>query len=86
MIILNHLIPVDHGQRLAGLDLVPAEGEGEAAGQLLNAAVGLHVRAPPATPALLLLLQTQIQLRHREGRKENGEEEGKDDRGEERKE
>lgn len=57
---------MDHGQGLAGLDLVPAEGEGEAAGELFDAAVRLHVRAPADAPALLLLLQTQVQLRETE--------------------
>lgn len=57
---------MDHGQRLARLDLVPAKGEGEAAGELFDAAVRLHVGAPADAPALLLLLQPQIQLRETE--------------------
>lgn len=54
-------IPVDHGQGLAGFDLIPSEGEREASGQLLDAAVGLNPGAAGVS-SVLLLFQPQIQL------------------------
>lgn len=54
-------LPVDHGQGLVGFDLVPSEGEWEASGQLLDAAVGLDPGAAGVS-SVLLLFQPQIQL------------------------
>lgn len=53
---------MNHGERLPGFDLIPAKGEREAPGQLLDATEALE---PGAAAALLLLLQTQEELQQR---------------------
>lgn len=55
------LLLVQRGHSLSSLDLIQAEGESEAAGQLLDAA---HVRRCPVQVWTLILQQLVEQLTH----------------------